>query len=293
MHLLFDSFWRALVDCLRPKVMLLSLAPLALMVALALGLGYLYWDSAVAVLRAQLGASWLLATLSGWFRLSGPEAINAYLAPLVLVFVAAPLLVVVSLLLVSLLMTPALTEMVANRRFAALQRKQGATLLASLSWSLLSSVLAMLALVVSVPLWLVPPLVLVLPPLIWGWLTYRVMTFDALAAHASADERKEVFRRHRLVLLGIGVFCGYLGAAPSVIWASGVLFAAAFVVLVPLGVWLYTLVFAFSSLWFVHFGLGALQALRQERAARPERRVQTPQALPLSHDASNPSSPTD
>lgn len=293
MHLLFDSFWRALVDCLRPKVMLLSLAPLALMVALALGLGYLYWDSSVAVLRAQLDASWLLGTLSGWFRLSGPDAINAFLAPLVLVFVAAPLLVVVSLLLVSLLMTPALTDMVASRRFATLQRKQGATLLASLSWSLLSCVLALLALVVSVPLWLVPPLVLVLPPLIWGWLTYRVMVFDALAAHASAEERKEVFRRHRLVLLGIGVFCGYLGAAPSVIWASGVLFAAAFVVLVPLGVWLYTLVFALSSLWFAHYCLSALAALRKERAMWPERRAPMPQALPLRHDESNPPSPAD
>jgi hypothetical protein len=65
----------------------------------------------------------------------------------------------------------------------------------------------------------------------------------------------------------MGVFCGYLGAAPSLLWASGVVFAAAFVVLVPLAIWIYTLVFALSSLWFAHYGLGALQALRQEAAA--------------------------
>jgi len=106
-----------------------------------------------------------------------------------------------------------------------------------------------------------------LPPLIWGWLTYRVMAFDALADHASAEERKEIFRRHRMSLLGIGLFCGYLGAAPSLIWASGVLLVAAFVVLVPVAIWLYTLVFAFASLWFAHFCLAALQALRAERAA--------------------------
>jgi hypothetical protein len=29
------------------------------------------------------------------------------------------------------------------------------------------------------------------------------------------------------------VLCGYLGAAPSIVWASGLLFAAAFFVLVP------------------------------------------------------------
>ena len=66
----------------------------------------------------------------------------------------------------------------------------------------------------SVPLWLVPPLVLVLPPLIWGWLTCRVMAFDVLAEHASADERRTILRGQRWPLLAMGVVCGYLGAAP-------------------------------------------------------------------------------
>ena len=33
-------------------------------------------------------------------------------------------------------------------------------------------------------------------------------------------------------------------------------------ILLPLSVWLYTLVFAFASLWFVHYCLAALEALR-------------------------------
>jgi hypothetical protein len=52
-------------------------------------------------------------------------------------------------------------------------------------------------LVISLPLWLVPPLVLVLPPLIWGWLTYRVLAYDVLSEHASREERLEIVRRHR------------------------------------------------------------------------------------------------
>jgi hypothetical protein len=32
-------------------------------------------------------------------------------------------------------------------------------------------------------------------------------------------------------------------------------------------IWIYTLVFAFSSLWFAHFGLAALHALRDEPRA--------------------------
>jgi hypothetical protein len=108
---------------------------------------------------------------------------------------------------------------------------------------------------------------LVLPPLIWGWLTYRVMSFDALAEHADAEERAAVLRQHRLPLLAIGVLCGYLGAAPSIVWASGLLFAAAFFVLVPLAIWIYTLVFAFSALWFGHYCLDALAQLRAQRGA--------------------------
>jgi hypothetical protein len=133
-----------------------------------------------------------------------------------------------------------------------------------------STVVALVALVVSVPLWLVPPLILILPPLIWGWLTYRVMAFDALATHADEEERRTIFREHRLTLLGMGIFTGYLGAAPSLVWASGVVFAAGFIILVPLAIWIYTLVFAFSSLWFAHYCLFALQSLRTHRAAAHE-----------------------
>jgi hypothetical protein len=56
-------------------------------------------------------------------------------------------------------------------------------------------------------LWLVPPLVLILPPLIWGWLTYRVMAYRrAGPEHASApEERIEIFRKdNRGCLLGHG-----------------------------------------------------------------------------------------
>lgn len=267
MSLLFDSFWRAVAYCLRPRVMLLSFLPLVLMGSLSLALGYLYWDNTLDTVRQWLDASTLIDSISSWLQSMGGGNLKSVLAPLIVIFAVTPVIVVLSLLVVALLMTPALTSMVAARRFPALQRLRGASLVTSLAWSLLSTVLALVALLVSVPLWLIPPLILILPPLIWGWLTYRVMAFDALAEHASRDERHEIFRRHRLPLLGIGVFCGYLGAAPSLIWASGALLAAAFVILVPLAIWIYTLVFALSSLWFAHYCLAALQALRAERAA--------------------------
>lgn len=264
MNQFIDSFWRALAYCVRPRVIALSFLPLILMGALALALGYFYWDAALLAVGSMLDGSTLVTSLAEWLQGMGAGGLKVVLAPLIVIFAVTPVIVVVSLLVVAVMMTPALVSLVAEKRFPQLERKHGGSLVASLAWSLGSTLLAVIALLVSIPLWLIPPLVLVLPPLIWGWLTYRVMAFDALAEHASKEERVELLRRHRGWLLGIGVFTGYLGAAPSLLWASGAIFAVAFVVLVPLAIWVYTLVFAFSSLWFAHFSLAALQSLRRE-----------------------------
>ena len=267
MRLLLDSFWRAVAYCLRPRVMLLSLLPLGLMVVMAAVFGYFFWNPTVAWTRAALESWPLLASFWGWIGRFFSGDVTAMLAPLVVVFAATPLLVVAALVIVAGFMAPALTRLVGERRFPALEQKKGASFIGSVARSLGLTLLALVARVVSMPLWLIPPLVLILPPLIWGWLTYRVMSFDALAEHASAEERATLLRTHRLQLLGIGVLCGYLGAAPSIVWASGLLFAAAFFVLAPLAIWIYTLVFAFSALWFAHYCLDALAQLRAQRAA--------------------------
>lgn len=267
MNLLFDSFWRAVVYCLRPRVVLLSLLPLVLVIGLTLGLGYLFWDEALDQVRRVLESSAFVNSGWAWLDSVGWGRFKIVLPPLIVVFTVTPLIVVVSLLVVALLMTPFLVRLVALRRFADLEERKGASFLHSVAWSLGSTLMALVAMLVSIPLWFVPPLVLVLPPLIWGWLTYRVMAFDALAQHADTEERRTLLARHRPQLLGMGVLAGYLGAAPSLVWASGVLFAAAFVILVPLAIWIYTLVFAFSSLWFTHYCLAALRNLRNERSA--------------------------
>ena len=262
MSRLIDSFWRAAVYCLHPRVIALSFLPLIIMTVASLGLGYLYWNDAVDMLRTQLDSYQLVNSMSQWLEGLGLGNLRLVLAPALLLFLAIPVIVITSLLFVAVLMTPAMVSLVGERRFATLERRQGGSLAASMLWSLASTLLACIALVLSFPLWLVPPLVLVLPPLIWGWLTYRVMAYDALAEHASADERRQIFKEHRWSLLSIGVLSGYLGAVPSVIWASGAMFVAMAPILVPVAIWIYTLVFAFSSLWFTHFALSALQQLR-------------------------------
>ena len=267
MSKLLDSFWRAAMYCLHPRVIALSVLPLVIMAVVSLGLGYFYWEAAVAAVRSNLESFELLATMVRWLEGLGLSNLRVVLAPVLLLFLAIPVIVIVSLLFVAIFMTPAMVALVAERRFPGLERKKGGSLVASVFWTLGSTVLAAIALVLSIPLWLVPPLILILPPLIWGWLTYRVMSYDALVDHASSEERRQIFKEHRGSLLAIGIISGYLGAAPSIIWASGAMFVALAPVLVPVAIWIYTLVFAFSSLWFSHYTLNALDQLRKKNSA--------------------------
>lgn len=280
MRLLFDSFWRAVSYCMHPRVIGLSFLPLVLMVALSFGLGYFYWESAVQAVTQWLEAYSLVQSFLGWLEGIGLGSLRSVFAPLVVLVLATPVTVVLCLLLVALMMTPAMVDLVGQRRFAQLEKKNGGALWLSVVWSLGSTLLALVALVLSMPLWLIPPLVLILPPLIWGWLTYRVFAFDALAVHASGEERKLILRRHRGGLLAMGVVSGYLGAAPSLLWASGAMLVALAPLLVPVAIWIYTLVFAFSSLWFAHYCLAALQQLRSEA-----REVEVVDAMPTAASA--------
>ena len=262
MSALLDAFWRAAAYCLHPRVILWSLLPLLIAGGLTGLLGWAYWEGTVAAVRAALEQWSLVAAMMQWLDSIGAAALHTLIAPLIVVALAVPVVVLFSLLLVAWMMTPALVNLVARRRFPQLERRQGGNWWLGLLWSLVCTVAALAALVLSVPLWFVPPLVLVLPPLIWGWLTYRIFAFDVLAAHASAEERRLILHQHRWPMLAMGVVCGYLGAAPSLLWAASAATLIFAPMLVVASVWLYTLVFAFAACWFAHYALAALARLR-------------------------------
>ncbi|RZJ11667.1 MAG: EI24 domain-containing protein [Rubrivivax sp.] len=264
---LVDSFWRAAAYCLHPRVIGLSLLPLVASGVLVFGFMYFFWEGAIASVRATLESWMLVESLLHWLDSFGLQAFRSVLANIIVLAGLLPVVILLSLLMVALCMTPAIVRLVGERRFPLLEKKRGGTLAQSVVASVGGTLLALVLIVLSMPLWLIPPLVMVLPPLIWGWLIYRVFGFDVLAEHASPEERREVLRVHRIPMLTMGVVCGYLGAVPTLLWAvSGVtaIIFAPFVVL--LAIWLYTLVFAFSTAWFTHFALAALQAMR---AAEP------------------------
>ena len=267
MKLLFDSFWRAFAYCLHPRVIGLSLLPLLIVGVLTLGASYLFWEPALAAVRAVLESWSLVNSMLQWMSQMLGAGFRTVFEQLILVALTIPVVVALVLMLVGMWAMPVSVSMVSARRFPDLERRHGGGWWTGLWWSTLWTVAALLMVVASVPFWLVPGLALVLPPVVWGWLTARVLGYEALAEHASKAEREGLLRAHRWPLFVMGILTGFICSALSLIWtfSPGMLIAAPFVMIVS--IWLYTLVFTFSALWFTHYVLAALANLRAAETA--------------------------
>jgi hypothetical protein len=116
---------------------------------------------------------------------------------------------------------------------------------------------------ITMPVWWVPPIFSILPPIIWGWLTMRLMSYDVLARHASVEEREYLLEDHRIPLLAMGVVAGLMGAVPSFFWVSSIFMLVLFPIISLVMMWMYSFVFLFAALWFAHYLLFALRVSRQ------------------------------
>ena len=145
MNRVVDSFWRAAAYCLHPRVIGLSVLPVLVMGLLALALGYWFWAAAVDAVRAAMASWTVLAVPIGWLERIGLANLSDTLAPLVVVALSTPLIVVTALFSVAVLMTPAMLALVAQRRFADLERKHGGSFAGSVWGGLWATALALLA----------------------------------------------------------------------------------------------------------------------------------------------------
>lgn len=255
------AFGRAVLSQLHPRMLLLTVLPF---LASALIWGVLLW-----LFLAPL-SGWLQTSLTGSggesaagaaFEWIGLGAINIVLVPLLAMWALLPLMILTALVFVGALAMPVVVRHVGERDYPDLEKRRGGSFWGSL-WTGLSSFVVFAVLwLATLPLALVPPLNLVLQPLLWGWLTYRVIAYDALAEHATRAEREHLLRMHRWPLLTIGAIAGLMGAAPALLWLGGALLFL-FPVLAAGAIWLYVLVFVFTGLWFAHYCLQALASWR-------------------------------
>jgi hypothetical protein len=263
MHPVLNAFVRALLSQLHFRMLMLTIMPFVLSILLW---GVLLW------LGLQPLIDWLYAYFSAndGFGIAGDmlgafglDTLTTVLIPLLALWLLLPLMILTALIFVGTLAMPVITRHVASRDYPELAQQRGGSLWGSLWISSSSFIVFIVLWLATLPLHLIPPLAFIVQPLLWGWLTYRVMAYDALAEHASEQERKAIMRAHRWPLLLIGAITGAMGAAPTLIWLGGALAFILFPLLAGISIWLYVLVFTFSGLWFQHYCLNALARHRE------------------------------
>ena len=237
-----NALIKAFASLLHPRMLLLMLWPVAIALVLWLGLAFAFWSQAAAWLQLQFDQSAAIAWAINVWPLT---LIAAHLAWILLVLLFVPLVLVTAVLIIGVFAMPAMVRHVAERSYPQLERREGGGFAGSLWNSVLALVgLALLALL-SLPLWLFPPLWPLLPVLLFAYLNQRVFRYDALAEHASGWEMQTLIRRHRGELFLLGIALALFGMIPLLGFFAPV----------------------YGGLAFIHYCLARLAQLRDEPVA--------------------------
>jgi len=263
------SFGFALVGTMHPRMLWLSLRPFLIVSVLWGCLIWLTWTPALELLSIFLTTSIFTSWIQDGLIWAGFENARAWIAPLFFVMLIIPLITISLLVFIAFSTVPAIVNIVAKQAaYQDLDYKRGGGFFGSMIYTLWSALICLALVLLTLPVWWVPPLVAVLPPLLWGWLTMRLMSYDVLANHASSEERDLLLEKYRWSLLTMGIVSGMLGAVPTFFWATSALALILFPIVSFVALWIYSLIFVFAALWFSHFLLDALKELRQEELAK-------------------------
>lgn len=167
----------------------------------------------VAVYAWTPVTEWLYAMVSGWSWIGGWVTASETTAAIVLVLIqiaiallVVPLVYLTATMLVATVALPMMLERVARIDYADVEQRRGGSNLGSAWNSIVAGVLFLLALAVSLPLWLIPGAGLLISVTLTGWLNQRAFGYDALMLHADKAELQRLRNdwRPQMLLLGGG-----------------------------------------------------------------------------------------
>jgi CysZ protein len=204
------ALFRAVPLLFDRRVLLLAFLPLAL--AVVVWLVALYALSApLAHGLADVLARWLgdgdAATKSVW--VSGTGAVLSFL----LLTLGVGALVLAAIAVAA---APVFIAVVASRHFPALERKHGGTVAGGIANALVAVTLWLLMWIIVLPLLLLPIAGVPASLAANAWLNQRLFRYDALAEHASAEERTALLAVARGRLFGLGLALSPLTFVPVV-----------------------------------------------------------------------------
>ena len=263
MKAVLNAYGRALLSQFHGKMLLLSVLPSLLSLAVWAAALYFGWQPLLDWLQGIFIEHELYHYTSSWLADLGLAAVKTIIVPLAAILAVVPLMILTAMLFIGIAAMPAIARHVGGRHYPQLEMKKGGSLAGSVAVAL--GGFAIFAVIwLTLPLYAFPPAALVLQALLWGWLTARVMAYDALSDYASPEELQQLRREHRWRLIAIGIVSGAAGAVPGIVWLVGTAIAIVmFPFLAAISIWLYVLIFIFTGLWFQYY---CLEALAKQRA---------------------------
>jgi hypothetical protein len=228
-------------NLLHPRMLWLMVWPMLVSLVFWGAVAAAFWER-LAVALAALFQRWL-EPAAGFLHLDlgGATVLAAYV---VLVLLLVPLVYLTALFILGAFGMQKMVDHVAQRSFPALERRRGGGVAGSV-WNGVAALGGMaLLFLVSLPLWLLPPVWPLIPLAIFAWANQKLLRYDALGEHADAAEMARLFRERRGALLTLGLLFALLAYVPFVGFIAPVLFGLA----------------------FIRYLLGALQALRVQHA---------------------------
>lgn len=256
------AYTRALKSQFSGRMLRLSIFPVILSVLL--------WGGALVFgfepLKELIG-TWLPTPPAdgsgGWWARYGAGALKVIGVTVIAVMLTIPMMVFTAMSFMGIVSMPSIVQHVSERQFPKLEQKRGGSIAGSVQVNVLTVLKFLPLWLLSLPLYIIPPLALLVQIVLWGRVTSTVMCYDALADHASAEEREAILRIHKKELTLIGILSGVIGSLPGIVWIGGTLISVVlFPVLAVIAVWIYVLIFIFTGLWFLYYCLQALEDLR-------------------------------
>lgn len=240
MHEVLRAFLKAFRSQMHPRMLLLALLPFFGALLLWGSLLYAYWEPLTQWMRNFLLAWSWLDWLDQSIAALGLVWLKTLLVPLLVVVVALPLTLLTAVLLVSTLAMPIILSHLRAHEYADVAEQGTSVLSKSLANTLIATLIFVMGWLLTLPLWLIPPLGLMLP---FFWVTYlnvRILRLDALVQHASETELPFLLQQHSGRLWSLGALVTLLCTLP-LMW-----------IVAPV----------FSGLAFAHYQLAALRSLR-------------------------------
>jgi CysZ protein len=223
---IFAALLYGLANLLHPRMLWLMIWPMLLSIAIWGALAIAFWRRLAAAL-SELLRGWL-EPAAGLVRLDLGE-LSVIAAYVLLFLLIVPLVYLTALFILGIFGMQKMVDYVAARSFPGLERLHGGSLAGSVWNGFVALAGMVLLLLVSLPLWLLPPLWPLIPLAVFAWVNQRLLRYDALSDHAGAQEMLRIFRERRLALYVMGLLLALLAYIPFVGFIGPVVFGLAFI----------------------------------------------------------------